>query len=72
MMKSSQSSFPAPVLLSSTVDLTAACIRLRHEEFITVDTEFMRERTYWPELCLIQLAGQYEVIVIDALASELT
>jgi ribonuclease D len=36
------------------------------EAFITVDTEFMRERTYWPELCLVQIAGETEVAVIDA------
>jgi ribonuclease D len=36
------------------------------ETFVTVDTEFMRERTYWPELCLVQIAGTSEVAVIDA------
>jgi ribonuclease D len=35
---------------------------------VTVDTEFMRERTYWPELCVVQLAGDDEVAVVDALA----
>lgn len=41
---------------------------MRAETFITVDTEFMRERTYWPELCLVQVAGAQEVAVIDAMA----
>ncbi len=38
---------------------------------MTVDTEFMREKTYWPELCLIQLAGDSEVVIIDAMAEGL-
>jgi ribonuclease D len=48
-----------------------ACRRLRSESFVTVDTEFMRERTYWPELCLVQLAGKKEVVLIDTLADGL-
>jgi hypothetical protein len=48
--------------------LAALCARLRTETFVTVDTEFMRERTYWPELCLVQLAGEHEVAEVDALA----
>jgi ribonuclease D len=38
------------------------------EAFVAVDTEFMRERTYWPELCVVQLAGEREVAVVDAMA----
>lgn len=38
---------------------------------MTVDTEFMRERTYWPELCLVQLASEQDVAVVDALAPDL-
>ena len=38
------------------------------ETYVTVDTEFMRERTYWPELCVVQVAGAAEVAVIDSLA----
>src|SRR6185295_18639436 len=49
----------------------ALCERLATEEFITVDTEFMRERTYWPELCVTQLAGEHEVAVIDAQHSDI-
>ena len=52
----------------STDALTALCERLRGEAFVTVDTEFMRERTYWPELCLVQIAGEHEVALIDSLA----
>jgi len=58
----------APDLIADSEGLAALCTRLRAERFVTVDTEFMRERTYWPELCVIQLAGEEEVAVVDALA----
>ena len=48
--------------------LAALCARLEGEDFITVDTEFMREKTYYPELCLVQLAGSHEVAVVDVQA----
>jgi ribonuclease D len=60
--------FPPPALIATTPALEAFCERMRTESFITVDTEFMRERTYWPELCLVQIAGDKEVAVIDAQA----
>jgi ribonuclease D len=60
--------FPPPVLIADTDSLAAICDRLRGEAFVTVDTEFMRERTYWPELCVVQLGGAAEVAVVDALA----
>ncbi|MCS6853782.1 MAG: ribonuclease D, partial [Elioraea sp.] len=59
---------PAPLLIEATDDLAALCGRLASAEFVTVDTEFMRERTYWPELCVVQIAGPEEVAVIDALS----
>lgn len=62
---------PAPTLIANSADLAALCERLRKENFVTVDTEFMRERTYWPELCVVQLAGEHEVAVVDALAPDL-
>lgn len=58
----------APALITDTDTLAALCSRLRRESFVTVDTEFMRERTYWPELCVVQLASDREVAVVDALA----
>jgi len=63
--------FPAPSLITTTDALAAACAKLRGESFVTVDTEFMRERTYWPELCVVQLASDSEVFVVDTLAEGL-
>jgi ribonuclease D len=55
-------------LITTTDDLAAFCKSLANAEFIAVDTEFMRERTYWPRLCLAQVAGPEEAAAIDALA----
>ena len=66
MARSSHTEFPPPALISTTDALNALCARMHQEAFVTVDTEFMRERTYWPELCLVQIAGEHEVAVIDA------
>ena len=60
--------FADPVLVTDTAALTALCGRLAAEPFVTIDTEFMRERTYYPELCVVQLAGERDVAVIDTLA----
>jgi len=61
-------SFPAPRLVADAAGLDALCTRLRAEPFVAIDTEFMRERTYYPELCVVQLAGTSEVAVVDAQA----
>jgi ribonuclease D len=66
MARLSHTDFPPPVLIATTSRLDEFCQRMNGETFITVDTEFMRERTYWPELCLVQIAGAKEVAVIDA------
>ena len=66
MPRPSRPDFPPPALITATEPLAAFCQRMRGETFVTVDTEFMRERTYWPELCLVQIAGENEVAVIDA------
>ncbi|MEX2127214.1 MAG: ribonuclease D [Xanthobacteraceae bacterium] len=55
-------------LVTSTAHLAAACERLARHPFVTVDTEFLRETTFWPKLCVVQMAGPDEAIVIDALA----
>jgi ribonuclease D len=56
------------VTLETTEDLAAFCQRMASEKFITVDTEFLRETTYYPKLCLIQIAGEEEAVLIDPLA----
>jgi ribonuclease D len=71
MPRQPRAEFPPPVLISTTEELAAACERLRQEEFVTVDTEFMRERTYFPELCVVQMAGDAEVVILDAQAEGL-
>jgi ribonuclease D len=66
MPRPARPEFPPPSLITTTEALDAFCQRMHAETFVTVDTEFMRERTYWPELCLVQIAGEHEVAVIDA------
>ena len=56
-------------LITTTDALTELCDRLAESEFVAVDTEFMRENTYWPELCLVQIANTEEAAAIDPLAS---
>ena len=55
-------------LITDTPSLAALCRRLADTPFVTVDTEFIREKTYWPQLCLVQLAGPEDAAAIDALA----
>ncbi len=55
-------------MITNTASLDAFCKSLSGAPFITVDTEFMRESTYWPVLCLIQVAGPDDARAIDALA----
>jgi ribonuclease D len=58
-------------LISKTEDLNAACARLARHDFITLDTEFMRETTFFSKLCLIQMASIEEDVLIDPLAPDL-
>ena len=57
-------------LITTTADLAAVCARMSHHPFVTVDTEFLRETTYYPLLCVAQMATADEAVVIDALAPE--
>lgn len=57
--------------ITQTPDLAAFCERAAKAQFITVDTEFMRESTYWPKLCLIQIATEDEAVLIDPIAGKL-
>ena len=54
--------------ITTTAQLQAFCERIANDPFIAVDTEFMRETTYWPKLCLVQVAGPSDSAVIDPLA----
>jgi ribonuclease D len=54
--------------VTDSVQLAELCARLGSETFITVDTEFLRDKTYWPQLCLVQVAGSKEAASIDPLA----
>ena len=55
-------------LITTTDALAAACGRLAAHPFVTVDTEFLRETTYYPKLCLIQMAAPDEAVLVDPLA----
>jgi ribonuclease D len=55
-------------LINDSAQLAALCARLAKSEFVAVDTEFMRENTYYPELCLVQLADKNEAAAIDPMA----
>lgn len=61
-----------PTPITATGDLAAFCASLATVPYVTVDTEFMRETTFWPMVCLIQVAGPEEARVIDPLAEGLS
>ncbi len=56
-------------LITTTSELAAVCTRLKRHPFVTVDTEFLRETTYYPILCVAQMASPDEAVVVDAMAS---
>ena len=58
-------------LITTSEALADLCARLSKADFVCVDTEFMRENTYWPELCLIQIADVNEAAAIDPLARDI-
>lgn len=55
-------------LITNTEQLAELCEALAGDEYVSVDTEFMREQTYWPILCLIQIAGSERTGLIDPMA----
>ncbi|PPD43284.1 MAG: ribonuclease D [Methylocystis sp.] len=55
-------------LLTTNDELAAICDRFARHPFVTVDTEFLRETTFWPKVCVIQIASPEEAVAIDALA----
>lgn len=58
-------------MITTSRELDAVCRRLSHADYVTVDTEFMRETTYWPRLCVVQMAGPDEAVIVDAMAPNL-
>lgn len=59
-------------LITTTDALAGFCARATQFDFVTVDTEFLRETTYWPKLCLLQAATPDEAILVDPLADGLS
>jgi ribonuclease D len=55
-------------VITTTSELSDLCRRLGSHSFVAVDTEFIREQTFWPKLCVIQLAGPGEEAIVDPLA----
>jgi len=55
-------------VITDTETLRAFCASLSDETYVTVDTEFIRESTFWPELCLIQVGGTEDAKAVDSLA----
>jgi ribonuclease D len=55
--------------ITTTENLAQVCERLARHPFVTVDTEFLRESTYYPKLCVAQMASTEEAVVVDALAN---
>ncbi len=58
-------------LITDSAALAGFIADLADEPFVTVDTEFMRDRTYWPQLCLVQIGTSRDAVAIDALAEGL-
>jgi ribonuclease D len=59
----------ATQLITTTSELAAVCSRMAAHPFVTVDTEFLRETTYYPLLCVAQMASPEEAVVVDTLAA---
>ena len=55
-------------LITTTEELSAVCARMAQHPYVTVDTEFLRETTFWPKLCVVQIASDAEAVAVDALA----
>jgi ribonuclease D len=58
-------------LITTTKDVSAVCRRLATHPYVTVDTEFLRETTFWPRLCVVQIASEDEAVAVDAMAEGL-
>ena len=58
-------------VITTTPDLQSACDQFANADFVTVDTEFIREQTFWPQLCLIQMAAPGHELIVDPMAAEI-
>jgi ribonuclease D len=58
-------------LITTTESLAETCRRFAQNPFVTVDTEFLRETTFWPKVCVIQIASDDEAVAVDAIADGL-
>lgn len=59
-------------IVSTTAELREVCAQIATHSFVTVDTEFLRETTFWPELCLLQMAGPADAVIVDVLAPKIS
>ena len=60
--------YKEPMLITRTKELEDFCGQLAGAGYVAVDTEFIRERTYWPKLCLVQVAIEGHAAAIDTMA----
>lgn len=58
-------------VITTSSDLADACARLARHPFVAIDTEFLREQTFWPVLCLIQMAGPEDELIVDPMAPDI-
>ncbi|MCR9072928.1 MAG: ribonuclease D [Alphaproteobacteria bacterium] len=58
-------------LVTDTDTLAAVCQRIAVEPYVAIDTEFLRDKTYYSRLCLVQLAGKDDVVAVDTLAADI-
>ncbi|KQY19296.1 MULTISPECIES: ribonuclease D [Rhizobium/Agrobacterium group] len=58
-------------MIETTAELAAACETLASGDYLTIDTEFLRETTFWPQLCLIQMAGPDIAVIVDPMAKDI-
>ncbi|MEM9733809.1 MAG: ribonuclease D [Pseudomonadota bacterium] len=58
-------------MITTTAELAQVCRRFADHTYVTVDTEFLRETTFWPILCLIQIAGPEDECIVDPMAEDM-
>nr|MDJ0935460.1 ribonuclease D [Kiloniellales bacterium] len=55
-------------VIADSAELAAFCQRQAAADFLAIDTEFLRDTTYWPKLCLVQVGAAEDAVAIDTLA----